>query len=448
MDIQNLVTKTSKETKSTLSENSFEGFSKLSRTGRYERLLELGYIGQTEFDFLMNEMPMDPGLSDHFIENSIGYYKMPIGVAVNFKINGEEKVIPMAVEETSIIAAASKTAKWVKANGEISARTLGSDIIGQIQIARSQNPIKTLERVLSQKSKLIEEANKIAEGMVKRGGGVKDISARIIPRSLVDKSDNDSMVVFHVMMDPCDAMGANVINQVCEALKPKIEELSQDTVTMCILSNLVDTKLTEATVVIKNIDPEVGKGIEEASLFAELDPYRAATNNKGVMNGVDAVLIATGNDWRAVEAGVHAYAAHSGRYKSITQWKMVGKDLVGTLTAPIVVGTVGGVTQLHPTAKMCLKMLKVKDAESLSQIAACVGLVQNLGALKALSSVGIVQGHMRLHSGNLALQAGCAQHELLQVQILLQKLLDSQKKITVQDAKDVLHKLRSGLLYS
>lgn len=445
MDIQ--LNKSFKE-KSSHEENPFEGFSKLSRMDRYKKLLELDYIGKSEFDFLVNEMPMDPSLSDHFIENSIGYYKMPIGVAVNFNINGEDKVIPMAVEETSIIAAASKTAKWVKSTGEITSKTIGTDIIGQIQIARSQNPIKTLERVLSQKQKLIEEANKIAEGMVKRGGGVKDISARILPRNVANKNDNDSMVVFHVMMDPCDAMGANVMNQVCEALKPKIEELTQDVVTMCILSNLVDTKLTEAKVIIRNIDPEVGKGIEEASLFAELDPYRAATNNKGVMNGIDAVLIATGNDWRAVEAGVHAYAAQSGRYKSITEWKMVGKDLVGTLTAPIVVGTVGGVTQLHPTAKMALRILKVDQAEELSQIAACVGLIQNLGALKALSSVGIVQGHMRLHSGNLALQAGCTQNELLQVQTILQKLLDSQKKITVQDATDILEKLRSGLLYS
>ena len=284
--------------------------------------------------------------------------------------------------------------------------------------------------------------------MVRRGGGVTDITARIIPRNLERSNDNDSMVVFHVLMDPCDAMGANVINQVCEALKPRIEELTQDTVSMCILSNLVDTKLTEAKVIIRDIDPEVGRGIEEASLFAQLDPYRAATNNKGVMNGVDAVLVATGNDWRAVEAGVHAYAAQSGRYKSITKWEMVGKDLIGTFVAPIVVGTVGGVTQLHPAAKLALKILKIKDAEELSQIAACVGLVQNLGALKALSSVGIVQGHMRLHAGNLALQAGANSKELPQVQIILQKLLDSQKKITVQDAKDVLEKLRSGLLYS
>ncbi len=423
---------------------SFDGFSKLTREQRYQRLFELGYIDSGELDYLMNDMPMDMGLSDHFIENSIGYYRMPIGVAVHFKINGIDRVIPMAVEETSIIAAASKTAKWIRNNGEISTKIIGTDIIGQIQIARAKNPEATVKAVTENKHLLIARANEIAEGMVKRGGGVSDITARIIPRQV----DNDSMVIFHVMMDPCDAMGANVINQVCEGLKPLIEELTGESVSMSILSNLVDTKLTQSQVIIRNIDPATGKGIEEASLFAQLDPYRAATNNKGVMNGIDAVLIATGNDWRAVEAGVHAYAAQSGRYKSITEWKMVGNDLVGTLTAPVVVGTVGGVTQLHPTAKLALKILKVTQAEELSQIAASVGLVQNLGALKALSGVGIVQGHMRLHAGNLALQAGSTRSELPKVQNILQKLLDSQKKITVQDAKEVLEKLRQGLLYS
>lgn len=443
MEITNDLNKNPSVSKTTKSP-SFDGFSKLTREQRYQRLMDMGYIDSSEFDYLMNEMPMDQGLSDHFIENSIGYYKMPIGVAVHFKINGTERVIPMAVEETSIIAAASKTAKWISANGEITATTIGNDIIGQIQIGRAKNPQATVKKVIENKQSLIVEANKIAMGMVKRGGGVKDITARVIPREV----DKDSMVVFHVMMDPCDAMGANVINQVCESLKPAIEILTGENVSMSILSNLVDTKLTQSRVIIRDIDPQVGKGIEEASLFSQLDPYRAATNNKGVMNGIDAVLIATGNDWRAVEAGVHAYAAHTGKYKSITEWKMVGRDLIGTLTAPIVVGTVGGVTQLHPTAKLALKILKVSQAEELSQIAASVGLVQNLGALKALSGIGIVQGHMRLHAGNIAMQAGCTRGELPQVQNILQKLLDSQKKITVQDAKDVLQKLRQGLLYS
>ena len=422
--------------------SSLEGFSKLSREERYQRLFQMGLISEVELQFLQKEMPMDPGLADHFIENAIGYYKLPVGVAVHFKINGKEKVIPMAVEETSIIAAASKTAKWVKTHGEILTRTIGKEIIGQIQIAKALKPEMTVERILAHRERLIEKANQIAHGMVKRGGGVKDI----IPRKL-DRPDGATMIVFHVLMDPCDAMGANVINQVCEGLKPLIEELTEETVTMCILSNLVDTKLTEAKVVIRNIDPEVGKGIEEASLFSQVDPYRAATNNKGVMNGVDAVLLATGNDWRAVEAGMHAFCARDGRYGSLTKWQMQGNDLIGILRAPIVVGTVGGVTQLHPMAKLALKIMKVNSAEELAQVAAAVGLVQNLGALKALSSVGIVQGHMRLHAGNLALQAGATPQEMPIVQNILQKLLDSQKKISVQDAQDVLEKLRDKTIF-
>ncbi len=427
----------SSEKKYAEKEGLFTGFSKLTREMRYQKLLEADLINPKEYEFLKNEMPMDSSLADHFIENALGYYKLPVGIAVNFCINGQDKVIPMAVEETSIIAAASKTAKWVKNNGEILTRTIGKEIIGQIQIAKAKRPDLSIEKIMNHKNHLIEKANQIAEGMVKRGGGVCDIGARKI-----DRPDGQTMVVFHVLMNPCDAMGANVINQVCESLRTIIEELTEETVTMCILSNLVDTKITEAKVVLKNIDREVAEGIVEASLFSELDPYRAATNNKGVMNGIDAVLIATGNDWRAVEAGVHAYAVREGQYRSITKWEIKDRDLVGTLRAPIVVGTVGGVTQLHPMAKLALKLMRIQSAEELSQIAAAVGLVQNLGALKALSGVGIVQGHMRLHAGNLALQAGAHGDEIAAVQNILQKLLDSQKKISVGDAQDILQKIR------
>lgn len=425
--------KTTEESES----KSLEGFSKLTREQRYQKLLELGYINPVEYEFLRNEMPMDPHLADHFIENALGYFKLPMGVAVHFNINGKERMIPMVVEETSIIAAASKTAKWIKSSGEITARTIGHNIIGQIQFAKVRNSEEVIARVLLQKNEIIEKANVIAQGMYARGGGVTDISARSLQRP-----DGADMVVFHVMMNPCDAMGANVINQVCEGLKPFLEDLTQEKVTMCILSNLVDTKLTEVKVVIRNIDPAVGSAIEEASLFANLDPYRAATNNKGVMNGVDSVLIATGNDWRAVEAGVHAYAVREGQYRSITEWFMKGNDLIGYFRAPVVVGTVGGVTQLHPAARLNLNILGVLNAEELSQIAAAVGLVQNLGALNALSSVGIVQGHMRLHSANLAMQAGALPNELERVQKALQALVDKQRKISVLDAQEVLTQIR------
>jgi hydroxymethylglutaryl-CoA reductase len=422
--------KRTEEPKST----SLDGFSKLSREQRYQKLLELNFINPVEYEFLRNEMPMDPHLADHFIENALGYYKLPMGVAVHFNINGKDMIIPMVVEETSIIAAASKTAKWIKKCGEIKTRSIGQEIIGQIQFGKVKDPDLIISKVLKSKKELIDKGNQIASGMYARGGGVTDISARSIQRP-----DGAFMVVFHVLLNPCDAMGANVINQVCEGLKPLMEELTQEKVTMCILSNLVDTKLTEVKIRIRNIDPAMGHAIEEASLFAQLDPYRAATNNKGVMNGVDAVLLATG---RAVEAGVHAYAVKDGKYRSITEWHMTGPDLVGTFRAPIVVGTVGGVTQLHPAARLNLNILGVKTAEELSHVAGTVGLVQNLGALKALSSVGIVQGHMRLHSANLAMQAGATPQEMEDVQKELQVLLDSQRKISVMDAKEVLEKIR------
>ncbi len=400
--------------------------------------MSLGLLTLEDIAHLTQDEPLDPELADHFIENAIGYFQVPLGVAVHFKINGIERLIPMAVEETSIIAAASKTAKWINEQGMLTTRTIGKEIIGQIQLARVENPQQVLSAVLAEKELLIQRANEIANGMVKRGGGVKDILGRTIQRP----DDSNHMVIFHLLMDPCDAMGANIINQVCESLKGPIQELTGERVTMCILSNLVDTKISEAQVRIFNMDPVIGKGIEEASLFARLDPYRAATNNKGVMNGIDPILVATGNDWRAVESGVHAYAARSGQYRSITQWKMEGKDLVGTLRAPIVVGTVGGVTQLHPTANMALRILKVKSAEELGQICAAVGLVQNLGALKALSTVGVVQGHMKLHSANLAIAVGATGEEVAHVQEELQKMLDQQRKVSQEDALQILRQLR------
>ncbi|NUM89332.1 MAG: hypothetical protein HUU37_09025, partial [Bdellovibrionales bacterium] len=236
----------------------------------------------------------------------------------------------------------------------------------------------------------------------------------------------------------------NLINQVCEALKPGLEEWTGERVGLCILSNLVDSKLTRAEVRIPGIDPEVGHGIEEASLFAETDPYRAATHNKGVLNGIDPVVIATGNDWRAVEAGVHAWCTRGGRYRPVTTWRMTEGALVGRFEAPVVVGSVGGVTKLHPTAQVCLRILGVKHAEELSRIIAAVGLVQNLGALRALSTVGIVKGHMNLHAANLAIAAGAAPGEMGELKQLLAATIAAEKRITLTRAKELLAAIRNG----
>lgn len=418
----------------------FKGFSKLSREERLKALQDVGVLHESDIEYLVEGGLRDTSLGEKFIENVIGYFQLPLGVATNFRIDGKDFVIPMAVEETSIVAAVCKSAKWIRESGSITTEVIGAEIIGQIQCAKIKSFIEFEKQILAQKNYLIEIANReVAFGLVRRGGGVRDIHVRRVPRG-----DGTDMAVVHILMDPCDAMGANIINQVCEFLKEPIEQITGEKVTMCILSNLVDSKITRATVHISQIDPELAEKIEEASLFAQQDPYRAATNNKGVLNGIDPVLIATGNDWRAVEAGIHAYAARDGQYRSITRWFRDGQGgLTGIFEAPLVVGTVGGVTTLHPTAMMCMKMLGTTSANELSRVVAAVGLVQNLGALKALTTVGIIEGHMKLHTKNLALGAGAEEKEIPLVQKKLEEILAVRKRISLSNAIEVLMELRS-----
>lgn len=416
----------------------FQGFSKLNREDRFERLLAMGAITDEDVAFLQNGCVQDAFLADKLIENVIGYFQLPLGVATNFCIDGKDYVIPLAVEETSIIAALSKTAKWIRNHGEITTSVEGNCIIGQIQLAKVVDFPRFSEIIAENKQFLIEKANEdIAGSMVRRGGGVMDLSVRKLLRD-----DGHDMAVIHLMMDSRDAMGANIINQVLEYLKEPIENLTGEKVTMCILSNLNDQKLTSAKVTIRDIDPILGARLEEASLFAETDPYRAATHNKGVMNGIDPVLIATGNDWRAVEAGVHAYAARSGRYQAITRWRYTDNVLTGELEAPIIVGTVGGVTSLHPTAKMCLQMMGIDSANKLSRIIAAVGLVQNLGAIRALCTDGIIQGHMKLHIDNLLLVAGATDGEMPILKERLQNWLTINKRVSLNNACEFLAEMR------
>lgn len=417
----------------------FKGFSKLNREERLQALMDAGVLEADDLAYLAKGGLRDTQLGEKFIENVIGWFQIPMGVATNFRIDDKDFAIPMAVEETSIVAAASKTAKWIRENGEIRTEVVGTDIIGQIQFAKVKDFAAFEKTVLAQKNYLIEISNReVAFGLVRRGGGVTDLRVREIPRP-----DGASMAVIHVHMNPCDAMGANIVNQVCEFLKEPVENLTGEKVTMCILSNLVDTKVTRAFVTMK-LDEELGKKIEEASLFAQLDPYRAATNNKGVLNGIDPILIATGNDWRAVEAGVHAYAARDGRYSSITRWAWRDGVLSGVLEAPLVVGTVGGVTTLHPTAKLAMRMLGVQNANELSRVLAAVGLVQNLGALRALTTVGIIEGHMKLHIKNLALGAGAEEVELPRMVKKLEEILAIRKRISLSNAVEVLQELRAS----
>ncbi len=417
----------------------FQGFSKLAREERLIRLIEMGALTSEDARFLRAGAQVPIELAEKFIENVLGYFQLPLGVATNFEIDGESYAIPMAVEETSIIAAASKTAKWVREHGHIKTETIGREIIGQIQIAKVSDYKRFVQIVKSFEAQWVELANTdVAHGLVARGGGVKRIEVR-----RVDRGDGGDMAVIHVYADPCDAMGANIINQVCEYLKLPVESVTGEKVTMCILSNLVDSRLTRAHIEMTGLDPELMEKIEEASLFAQMDPYRAATNNKGVLNGIDPILIATGNDWRAVEAGVHAYATQTGQYRSITRWRREKNRLVGLFEAPVILGIVGGVTTLHPTAKMCLRMLRVEHAEDLSRICASVGLVQNLGALRALTTVGIIEGHMKLHIKNLTLGAGATEREMPFVQKRLEEILSLHKRISLSHAIEVLKEFRS-----
>jgi hydroxymethylglutaryl-CoA reductase len=418
----------------------FQGFSKLSRDARFQRLKDMGALTADDINYFNAGGLDNINLADKLIENVIGYFQMPLGVATNVRVDGNDYVIPMAVEETSIIAALSKTARWVRQFGSIKTEVLGDCIIGQIQLANVKDVENFEKIILANKQSLIEKANEdVASSMVARGGGVIDVQVRTLPRV-----DSDNMVVLHLTMNSCDAMGANIINQVLEYLKGPIETLTNEKVSMCILSNLNDQKLTKASIEIHEVDEKLGESIQEASLFAELDPYRAATSNKGVMNGIDPVLIATGNDWRAVEAGVHAYASRKGYYSSITKWRYSNKVLTGEIIAPITLGIVGGVTSIHPTSQICLRMMHIKSANQLSRVIAAVGLLQNLGAIRALCTDGIIQGHMKLHIDNLLVTAGATDIEVPVLKKRLQKHLYNNKRVSLHNAHEFLAEIRGG----
>ena len=411
-----------------------QGFSKLNRTQRLQRLIELDFLDHSAIE-LLNRCDLEYlTLADQCIENAIGMMPIPLGVAMYFKIDGKDHAIPMAVEETSIIAAASATAKWIRQSGYITTQTLGTHIIGQIQFPKVQN-LNQLKMTLQQhESYLIQEANtQVVPNLVRRGGGVSNLHLRTLIRP-----DGETMAVIHVHLNPCDAMGANYVTQVCEFLKPKLMTLTGEDISLCILSNLCDTQLFRAEITLQNIEPDLGHAIEEAALFAKIDPYRAATHNKGIMNGVDAMLLATGNDWRAVAAGMHAYAAKDGQYTALSDWQFSGNQLIGTMTAPINVGIVGGVTRIHPMAQLALKILNVQHAFELARIAAAVGLVQNLGALRSLVSTGITAGHMRLHIKNLILTLDANEHERNFLKQKLESHLSVHNRISLSDAKHYL----------
>ena len=390
----------------------FEGFSRLNYEERLNKLLELGFLPSEDILYLKSGAVSEKAaeridLSESLIENALGYFHLPLGLAVNFVINKKAYVLPLAVEETSIIAAASKTARWVCENGEITSQVLSSTSTGQIQIPHVEDYSRLqscVEHNFLKWKNLVNE--NVLSSMVQRGGGLKDWELRRLNRL-----DGKLMAVLHLYMETCEAMGANIINQVCEYLKPLLEKSSGEKVLLCIVSNLADKRMARAKVVVRNQEKTLIKKIEEASLFAEMDPYRASTSNKGVLNGVDGLLIATGNDWRAVEAGLHAYAGRGASYTSLTKWRQKGDELHGEMQGPFMLGTVGGVTDIHPTARLCLKILGSPSSGELAGLCCALGLIQNLGALRALVTEGVIEGHMKLHVKNMALKAGASTKE-------------------------------------
>lgn len=353
---------------------------------------------------------LSPEAADHMIENVIGLHSLPLGIALNFMVNGRDVLVPMTLEEPSVVAGASFMAKLARAGGGFHATTSEPHMIGQMQVINVVNLHEAKLKIYEHKADLLAEADSIDPILKKFGGGARDLEVRIFEDSPIG-----GFLVVHLIYDVRDAMGANAVNTACERLAPQIEAITGGKVHLRILSNLADQRIARArcTIPVKDLGfdsfsgEEVRDGIIAAYAFAAVDPYRAATHNKGIMNGVDSVVIATGNDWRAIEAGAHAYAVKNGQYTSLSTW---GKDsdgnLVGTLEMPMAVGIVGGATKVHPAAQAAVKLMSVKTANELAEIIVSVGLAQNMAALRALATEGIQRGHMSLHARQVAIAAG------------------------------------------
>lgn len=396
---------------------------------RIKIVKEFAGLSDEEAEKLLSFNALPKDIADIMVENVISSMQLPLGIATNFIINGKEKLIPMAIEETSVIAAASNAAKMARPDG-FKAKATEPIMIGQIQILNADRGAE--KKIAERKDEILALANAQDKILCDLGGGAKDIEARWI----------DDMLIVHILVDVRDAMGANAVNTMAEAIAPLLERITGGKALLRIISNLAIHRMAEAEVVYKKerVGEDVIDGIIKAYEFAYLDIFRASTHNKGIMNGIDAVAIATGNDWRAIEAGAHAYAAING-YKPLTIWKKnEDGDLYGKIKLPLAVGTVGGATKVHPMARICLKILGVKTAKELAEIMAAVGLAQNFAALRALATKGIQAGHMKLHAQNIAVMAGAKGEE---IDIVAKKMIEK-GKIRMDIAKEILDGIRKN----
>lgn len=414
------------------------GFHKQSFHKRVETLASYSQLTSDEQALLRNTGNLQAEMVDRLIENAIGTMNIPIGIATNMRIDGVDRLIPMATEESSVVAAVCNAARQCYDNGGFTTSMSGSSMIAQIQLTGISNPDYARQQILERRDEVAALCNATDPVLVKMGGGFKGMEVRLLQTPI------GTMVIIHLIVDTRDAMGANAVNSMAEKVAPMMASWTGGKTNLRILSNLADHRLARARCVWRTQDiggTEVRDAMISAYHFANCDPYRAATHNKGIMNGISAVVLATGNDTRAVEAGAHAYAARNGHYGSLTHWEVnADGDLCGSIEVPMAVGLVGGATKLHPTAKIALKVLQVQTASELARTIAAVGLAQNFSAMKALATTGIQKGHMALHAQNIAMMAGAVGDEIDRVA----RSLVEQAAVRLDVAEAELQKLRSA----
>ncbi|MBA4789016.1 MAG: hydroxymethylglutaryl-CoA reductase, degradative [Pseudomonadota bacterium] len=412
------------------------GFYKLSPAERLKKVLDVCGLAEDDLTKIGRTDDAMLSIADHMIENVISTLPIPVGVAANFTVNGRDYLVPMATEEPSVVAAASNMAGVARLKGGFMASSSDPIMIAQVQVVGVKDPQAARLRLYERRAELLDLANAQDPFLVKVGGGAKDIEVRIV------EADAGTYVVLHLIVDVRDAMGANAVNTMAEALAPLVSEIAQGRVLLRILSNKADRRMTRVRATYDRDalgGAEVVEGILNAYAFAAADPYRAATHNKGIMNGITAVVLATGNDTRAVEAGAHSHAVVDGRYTSLSHYeKDADGNLVGTLEVPMAVGLVGGATKTHPVAQASVKMLGVTSASELAEIILAVGLAQNTGALRALAAEGIQKGHMSLHARNIAVSAGAQGDEIE----LVTARLKAGGRVRLDTALDILAELR------
>jgi hydroxymethylglutaryl-CoA reductase len=416
--------------------SSISGFYKLNPKERLSIVKEIADLSEEECDLLQKTGSLSLEAADRMIENVVGAFPLPLGIGVNFLINNRDYLIPMAIEEPSVVAAASYAAKMVRLGGGFHTSSTPPVMTGQIQVVGVADPEAAKQSVLAAKQEILKEANAQDPVLASVGGGAKDLDAKVISTTV------GSMLIVELYVDCRDAMGANAVNTMAEAVAPLVEQLTGSRVYLRIISNLATKRLAKAWCTLPKEavgGEEIVDGIVNASAFAASDPYRAATHNKGAMNGIIAVVLATGNDHRAVEAGAHAYAALNGKYTSLSTWeKTENGDLKGTIRLPMAVGLVGGAVRTHPIAKIAIKILGVKTANEFAEVLSAVGLAQNLGALRALADEGIQRGHMSLHARNIAIAAGA--NEKI-ADIVAEKMV-KERKIRMDRAKEIIKELK------